>query len=176
MYVSGPPGCGKTSFFLLYAAQWHRAHTNQRGLVVVQYRDLTTCDIMIIENNEIKRVSKPVLSTENLLSVLKEMIKADKNFAFFMFDGVQQNVEKCKEVLAFLNANFMNGLVKGIHITSLQFNVKGGDGTGGLNGIDEFMSIHSWKKTTSGCLPLKIQGRERVGGYIDRHREGRNRN
>eukprot|EP00978_Attheya_sp_CCMP212_P042240 scaffold254206_cov43-Attheya_sp.AAC.1 len=40
----------------------------------------------------------------------------------------------------------MNGLVKGIHITSLKFNVKGGDGTGGLNGIDEFMSIHSWEK------------------------------
>jgi hypothetical protein len=54
------------------------AHEGQRGLVV-QYRDLTACDIMIIENNEMKRVSEPALYARNLCDVLEEMIEADKN-------------------------------------------------------------------------------------------------
>jgi hypothetical protein len=160
MYVSGPPGCGRTEVFPLYAAQWHRLHKDQRGLVV-QYRDLTTCDIMIIENNGIKRVSEPALFPENLLVVLKEIIKADKNFAFFVFDGVRQKIEKCKEVVGFLNAIFMSRLVKGIHITSLQFSIKGSDGTGGLNGIDATCQFVRGEKRTM-WLPSAQISRKRA--------------
>jgi len=72
--------------------------------------------------------------------------KSHDGFAFFVFDGVRQNVPHCDDVLGYLNATFGNN-VKGIRVTSLQFNIKGGDGTGGLSGIDQYMTIHSWDKS-----------------------------
>lgn len=86
----------------------------QRGLVV-QYRHLASHDIMIIENNESKRISEPHLTTKNLSDVLEQVIKADKNFAFFLVASVGQGVAACEEIISVLNASLPT--TKGMHIT-----------------------------------------------------------
>jgi len=134
LYVAGPPGSGKTSFFLLYFQQL------KKRVLVVQYRDSTSCEIMMIDKNLIKRVSSHALSRNNLLEVLEQVVQYEAPFDCFVFDGVRQKIQSCISVLAHLNASF--GDRKGIHITSLQFDIKGGDGTAD---IDEYMSIYSWE-------------------------------
>lgn len=69
LYVTGPPGSGKTSFFLLYFAQWAKERQNTTGLVV-QYRHSTVCDIMIIESSQVKRISPPT-SADGLLATFE---------------------------------------------------------------------------------------------------------
>lgn len=139
LYVAGPPGSGKTSFFLLYCAQ--RALKLSQRALVVQYRDASQCEIMIIDGGCIKRVSLPLTRT-NLFEALQQVVRAQAHFDFFVFDGVRQKLEVCGNVLAFLNATFNTPQHKGIHITSLQFSIKDGDGT---FKSDQSMSILSWE-------------------------------
>jgi len=141
LYVAGPPGSGKTSFFLLYCAQ--RALKLSQRALVVQYRDGSRCEIMIIDGSCIKRVSLShgKLSRENLLMVLRVVVEKEK-FDFFVLDGVRQKHEACGNVLAFLNANFSTPPHKGLHITSLQFSIKDGDGTWKS---DQYMYVRSWE-------------------------------
>jgi hypothetical protein len=146
LYVAGPPGSGKTSFFLLYCTQWLRQQPGKKGLIV-QFRESSNCEIMIVESSgSVSRVCSPILSYENLLDVLKLVLRREgtENFAFFLHDGVRQKVVRSWVILGFLNANFTNA-TKGIHVTSLQFHIHLGDGAAGIDGTDQFMYILSWE-------------------------------
>lgn len=107
----------------------------------MQYRDSNACEIMIINGGSIKRVTL-VLDRNNLLEILQQVVKTtDQQFDFFVFDGVRQKIERCGDVLAFLNTALGKG-EKGIHITSLQFSIKAGDGS---YNTDQSMSVFSWE-------------------------------
>ena len=133
LYVAGPPGCGKTTFFLLHFAEY-AASKSKKGLLV-QYRQIKTNEIIVIDG-----VAKSIFSArvgeeqkkidaDQLLQMLRSFIEkypAD-TFDFVIFDGVRQARPQCQNILGFINTNFdkMN-----IHITSLEFDIKGGDGSG----------------------------------------------
>jgi hypothetical protein len=55
---------------------------------------------------------------------------------------VQQDVEVCKNILSAVNTHFKERKV--IHIISLEFHIKGGDGTGSSFGIDQYLLVDSW--------------------------------
>ena len=125
LYVTGAPGSGKTTFFLLYAFK-RVTEKNERALVV-QYRQSQLCEIMIFSRGSIKRLSEE-LSSKTLFTAVQRVLKQDTaGFNFFVFDGVRQSLPVCQGILGHLNASFTledgkNGR-KGIHITSLQFDI-----------------------------------------------------
>ena len=63
---------------------------------------------------------------------------------FVVFDGVRQNVNLCGEISSVIT-NTVETKTKFIKITSLAFDIKGGDSTGGIDGIDSFFVVNSWK-------------------------------
>ena len=142
LYVSGPPGCGKTTFFLFYFTQW--ARTNQKRGLIVQYRDLTLCEIILLNGGNIpERVVSEKLNRDDLANLVSHVLKQESPISFCVFDGVRQNVETCKNVMSHINGSM--GEQKAIHITSLEFDIKDGDGTGGtFTGIDRYMHVNSW--------------------------------
>ena len=52
LYVSGPPGSGKTTYCLFYFTQYLLADENRKGLLV-QYRPSNAHEVMILENKQI---------------------------------------------------------------------------------------------------------------------------
>ena len=57
---------------------------------------------------------------------------------------MRQNVSICGEISSAIT-NTVETKTKFIKITSLEFDIKGGDSTGGINGIDSFFVVNSWK-------------------------------
>lgn len=141
MYVSGPPGSGKTTFFLAYFTQWARKH-NKCGLIV-QYRQKSSGDIIILQgaNNPTYVKSKRLASDklQNLVSLVETEVSPD----FCVFDGVRQQDALCAILLSNINTIFEQRKV--VSITSLEFDIKGGDGTQGIHGVDVDMSVSSWE-------------------------------
>ena len=170
LYVTGPPGSGKTSFFLWYATVW-AAQNNQRCLMV-QYRHLgEPCEILIVDDNKIQRVVLPqiegksnnVLTSTDLYRYVQRVVVKEKHFDFFVHDGVRQKHDTCSLVVQILNGSFSKPGQRGMHITSLQFSIKGGDGRG--ESID-YMSIDSWKQldyvSALRCADFKTNNEKRM--------------
>jgi len=49
LYVTGPPGSGKTLLVLLYCSQYPFNRPIKQRVLVVQFREASVCDIMIID-------------------------------------------------------------------------------------------------------------------------------
>lgn len=148
LYVSGPPGCGKTTFFLAYFTQWARKQ-NQVGLII-QFRESSTCEIVLLRGQQNPQfIMSDRLKTRTLEDLMEDIINDNKDsagesspFDFCVFDGVQQQVDVCKQIMSAITVRFQERKV--INITSLEFDIKGGDGTSGIDGVDQFMRIDSW--------------------------------
>lgn len=146
LYVAGPPGCGKTTFFLLYFTEY-AARETKMGLLV-QYRQSETCEIIVIDGrveNAIYSVSVggKGIDPKDLLSRLKSFVRLhdSDSFDFIIFDGVRQAVQECQHILGFINTMFRK---LNVHITSLEFDIKGGDGSAGSDGPNEHLAMDSW--------------------------------
>jgi hypothetical protein len=143
LYVSGPPGCGKTSFFILYFTEYARKNS-KRGLLV-QYREFNACEIIILDGQDIPIAVSKTIRSHNLMSALESVAQtySPDSFDFCVYDGVRQNAEKCSLILSYINVTFTFECHK-VYITSLEFYIKGGDGSAGSDGPDLFQSVHSW--------------------------------
>lgn len=167
LYVTGAPGSGKTTFILLYAFK-RVTEKNERALVV-QYRQSELCEIMVFSKGSIVRLSQE-LSSGMLFTAVQQVLEQDTaGFDFFVFDGVRQSLDVCQNILGHLNTCFTlehgkNGR-KGIHITSLQFVIKDGDG-----GREQAkgMTIQSWRLPEyRGALVAKIKSTEEWSKLLD---------
>ena len=167
LYVTGAPGSGKTTFFLLYAFK-RVTEKNERALVV-QYRQSELCEIMVFSKGSIVRLSQE-LSSGMLFTTVQQVLEQDTaGFDFFVFDGVRQSLDVCQNILGHLNTCFTlehgkNGR-KGIHITSLQFVIK--DGDGGREQAKR-MTIQSWRLAEyRSALFAKIKSTEEWSKLLD---------
>ena len=145
LYVSGPPGCGKTTFFLHYFTEYALSKA-KKGLLV-QFCHTNSCEIIVIDGRSealscVRNEGKEI-SASDLLGVLKSFVRTNpaSKFDFIIFDGVRQSTKECLHVLGYINANFY---VMNVHITSLEFDIKGGDGSAGSKGPDEYLQMDSW--------------------------------
>ena len=57
---------------------------------------------------------------------------------------MRQKIETCVKISSAITSKVAEG-TKVVQVTSLEFNIKGGDGTGGRKGIDSFFRFSSWK-------------------------------
>ena len=142
MYISGPPGCGKTTYCLFYFTRYMLTE-NKKGLIV-QYREKSTNEIMLLEGKCIKRVST-IRKNDDTVAIVREIIftEGKDSFDFCIFDGVQDANDASKRISLAITSNIGNK-TKIIKTTSLEFDIKGGDCTGGIDGIDDFFAVSSW--------------------------------
>lgn len=146
LYVAGPPGCGKTTFFLLHFTEY--AESKKKKGLLVQFRQIEACEIIVIDGREHKAIfslnmGNANISASDLLATLKSFVLKDpaEGFDFIVFDGVRQATAECQAILGYINTTFhkMN-----VHITSLEFDIKGGEGSAGSWGPNEDLHMDSW--------------------------------
>ena len=152
MYISGPPGSGKTTYCLFYFTRYmvtnnngDSSSNNKKGLIV-QYRAESSNEIMILEGQRIRRVSSFKTHNKSMPDLLCELIEKEgkDSFDFCVFDGVRQAKDICENISSAIT-NSVGTKTKIIKITSLEFDIKGGESTGGIHGIDSFFVVSSWK-------------------------------
>lgn len=143
MYISGPPGSGKTTYCLFYFTLY-MTKNSKKGLII-QYRKEAENEVMIVEGQEIRRVTGGT-DDGRMPDLVRSLIVREGRdaFDFVVFDGVRTAEMVCGLVSSVI-VNNVGSKTKIIKITSLEFDVKGGDSTGGLDGIDEFFTASSWK-------------------------------
>ena len=104
MYVTGPPGSGKTTFILNYVTQ--QAYTNKKNGMIVQYQSSGKCEIIFVKgvndagSNRLKleNVSKPFIFDYNLHELVGRIVEERKDsFYFSVFNGMiaKYNLQIC---------------------------------------------------------------------------------
>lgn len=103
LYVSGPPGSGKTTFFLAYFTQW--ARTKQKSALIVQYRDIGACEIILLDGEENPKyvVDDERLNRESLSGLVGVLIN-DLKPHFCVLDGVRQKIDACTNIISRINS------------------------------------------------------------------------
>lgn len=128
MYVTGPPGCGKTCFFL----QWARRFSvlERKRVLIIQFREYEKCWIWIREaDGTLRRIKKPAKKNK-LDDVVEGVIEEQATpFDLCIHDGVIDRLDVCKDLISTLNVSVVEKIKKVIHVTSLAFSLS----TGGQN-------------------------------------------
>ena len=117
---------------------------NKKGLIV-QYREKSTNEIMLLEGKCIKRVST-TRKNDDTVAIVREIIftEGKDSFDFCIFDGVQDANDASKRISLAITSNIGNK-TKIIKTTSLEFDIRLEDCTGGRDGIDDFFAVSSWE-------------------------------
>ena len=148
LYVSGPPGCGKTAFMTL-AAHRYAKHQTKRVLMV-NFRDLSPCYIFKIDGTITSKLRKGLNKT-NIVAVLNELMEDkedDVRYDLVILDGVRQKVEQCSQLMSVLNSltGGDNKIEKVVHTTSLEFYMSTGDKQQGLRSRLQRVTFDSFTK------------------------------
>ena len=147
-YVTGPPGCGKTCFFHLWA---RLLSVNERKRVlIIQFRGRETCYIWIRETNGTLWRMDRGICTHDLLQITLDIIKKnkDKPFDLCIYDVVFNYDSIWRGMLSILNANNTT-IKKVIHVTSLPVHLSAGGQI--LHHMDDRLvaivqlSVDSWR-------------------------------
>ncbi len=123
LFVTGAPGCGKTSFFWMWAGI---LMNEKKRVLFIQYRVISDCQIWVLEDAARKRLTSPHLEMTNLKQVVDDLLQTQtKKFDVCICDGVRQIEETCKGLMASLKrwtgTCERHKISKLILVTSLQF-------------------------------------------------------
>ena len=144
-YVTGPPGCGKTCFFYLWA---RLLSVNERKRVlIIQFRTGAICYIWIRETNGTLWRMDQGICTNELLQITLDIIKKnkDKPFDLCIYDVVSNYESIWGAMLSILNTNNTT-IKKMIHVTSLPVHLSPGYQI--LHHLDDTviqLSVDSWR-------------------------------
>ena len=147
LYVNGPPGCGKTCFFYL----WARLRSVKEGkrVLIVQYRKTEATHLWIRElDGTLWRFKKAVRADklgDKVSEILEEAKDSGKQFDLCIHDGVIGNNSSSETVLSTLQTAIANDLVgKVVHVTSLAFHLSTGGQRLDSGGPILELSFDSW--------------------------------
>ena len=144
LYISGPPGCGKTSFLALWARMF--AQTGKRVLLV-NFRLTEECAILKLEGSSVLEITPRPIYYE-LRDKVTALLNEESNvFDLCVFDGVRDDKQVCNELLALLNSRTGHSprkIRKVIYVTSLSFRLRGGDVNLGIDSRISRESFDSW--------------------------------
>jgi hypothetical protein len=150
-YVNGAPGCGKTCFFWI----WALSLTKQKKRVLfIQFRHKGYCQVWILEGTERKRLVLPDLNANDLIKVIKGLLRGWVNkekFDVCICDGVLGHEPTCNTLLSMLDSwsgvNLEWAVIsKLVIVTSLQFRVLACDERIGDGHIADRISFDSWRE------------------------------
>ena len=148
LYVTGPPGCGKTCFLYLWARRLS-VLGNKMRVLIVQFREKQTNFIWIREPGGALWRMEQAIEPEELRQTVKIVLNEskDKPFDLCIHDGVLDLLQICSSMLGTLNTAVTNGVIrKVVHVTSLAFSLSGGGQLLYDAGTISFLSVDSWRE------------------------------
>jgi len=100
---------------------------------------------MILDGERLCRVTTRK-ENENISKLISCLIQEEgkNSFDVCAFDGVRQTNRPCQLITSAITNN-VDVKTKVVKITSLEFDIKGGDSTGGLDGINSYFALSLWK-------------------------------
>mmetsp|Transcript_24577 Transcript_24577/g.68053 ORF Transcript_24577/g.68053 Transcript_24577/m.68053 type:complete len:588 (-) Transcript_24577:140-1903(-) len=169
LYVNGPPGCGKTCFFYLWARL--RSVQDNARVLIVQFREKEPCFIWIREaGGKLWRLNEAIEAADLRLKV-KEITSKNKEagtvFDLCIHDGVLDGKDFSTQMISTCNTAVSNKAIrKVVHVTSLAFSLSTGGQRLGLAGsimqesvdswlLDDFFEAIKCKKFASGLIDSK---------------------
>ena len=127
LYVSGPPGCGKTVYMTLVAHRY--AKKENKHVLMVNYRDTSNCHVFVLDGSR-ATILQQVVDRTDIVAVVKQLLQEETaSFDLCVFDGVRYNKTQCSDLVSVLNVRTgAEGKIKKvIHTTSLEFHIPTGD-------------------------------------------------
>ena len=148
LYITGPPGCGKTCFLYLWARRL--SVLDNKRVLIIQFREKQPGFIWIRDSSGVLWRVNETIEPSDLQQKVKEIINKNSEestcFDLCIHDGVLDKLTICSGMLSTLNTAVTNGTIgKVAHVTSLAFTLS----TGGqllnspLSTIVE-VSLDSW--------------------------------
>eukprot|EP00980_Cylindrotheca_fusiformis_P009406 scaffold2056_cov65-Cylindrotheca_fusiformis.AAC.3 len=138
LYVTGPPGCGKTVFTTLlahrYAAGMISSDSEPKRVLMILFRKYVCCEIFIIDGQETQRLQQR-LDWKEIHQTVRTILDADniRSFDLCILDGVRQALDECGQLMVRLGSytGESKKIQRVVYTTSLQFQFKMGDMTVG---------------------------------------------
>jgi hypothetical protein len=129
LYITGPPGCGKTCFMYLWARRL--SVLQQKRVLIVQFREKEPGIIWIREaDGALWRMDEAIdrsLLEREVQKIIEKNEDAGTLFDLCIHDGVLDKLEICSSMLSTLNTAVANKLIKKVaHVTSLAFKLSTG--------------------------------------------------
>eukprot|EP00980_Cylindrotheca_fusiformis_P022156 scaffold9050_cov64-Cylindrotheca_fusiformis.AAC.1 len=153
LYVTGPPGCGKTVFTTLlahrYAAGRISSDAEPKRVLMILFRKAVRCEILIIDGQETQRLRHGV-KTELIEDKVEAILLDDKRIPSFdlcIVDGIRQAIDECSRLMSTLDAftgESDSRIGRVVYTTSLQFQFKMGDMAVGYDREYEEISFDSF--------------------------------
>ena len=152
LYVTGPPGCGKTCFLYLWARLY--AVENRMRVLIVQFRENHGILVWVRERNGVLSRAKDDTSIEPtewkqmVVDILKHNQREGTPFDLCIHVGVIHKLTEGSSMVATLNTAARNNIIKKvIHVTSLAFRLTGGGQlTAGPMSDLVKLAVDSWRE------------------------------
>lgn len=144
LYITGPPGSGKTLFLFLLSRMY--AHNDDKNVLFVGYRDDQLCPILAFHGRDSALELDRFPDNVNLRSTLETIFaESGVKYDLVVYDGVRQSIAESKKNIGLLNSEVGHKLSKVVFVTSLAFRLRGGDVLPDFNRIHDEDSFDSWE-------------------------------
>eukprot|EP00980_Cylindrotheca_fusiformis_P023484 scaffold10513_cov64-Cylindrotheca_fusiformis.AAC.1 len=154
LYVTGPPGCGKTVFTTLLAhrhaaGRLFSSDAKPKRVLMILFRKQVRCEILIINGENTERLRWGV-KMKDIEGSVEEILSDERipSFDLCIVDGIQQGIGECSQLMSTLDvfAGESNKIQRVVYTTSLQFSFNGGEVDQGSDRDHEQISFDSFTK------------------------------